>query len=224
MKKLLAIATVAALSAFSAFGQGQIVFGNTTAGAGFKLTVTNASLGVVQTVGTGSPLLGTGSVRITLLVGNTGDPISSMVPVPSAIAPLGATVLTNALTTTALSQGTFSGGTATFSIGWDTVSKPTIQYAYVGWDIASGITSWTSLFTGNVFTPESSGVNFAAFSGIIAGYQPGFGTASAGNTFGSAAFQIPTLRFNPYVAVPEPSSFVLAGLGAAALMIFRRRK
>jgi hypothetical protein len=26
------------------------------------------------------------------------------------------------------------------------------------------------------------------------------------------------------VAVPEPSTFALAGLGAAALMIFRRRK
>jgi hypothetical protein len=30
-------------------------------------------------------------------------------------------------------------------------------------------------------------------------------------------------RFNIYV-VPEPSTFVLAGLGAAALMIIRRRR
>lgn len=217
MKKLVAIATIAALGAFSALGQGQIVFGNTSAGATFKITVTNAALGVIQTVGTGSSVLGTGSVRITLLVGNAGDSISSMVPVTALTT--GGALVTNALTTTVLSQGTFSGGTPTFSFGWDTAGKPPIQFAYVGWDIASGITSYTSLFTGNTF--NGGAANYAAFSGIITGYNPGFGTTGAPQTFGTGAFQIPTLLFQP---IPEPGTFVLAGLGAATLMIFRRRK
>jgi hypothetical protein len=216
MKKLVAIAAVAALGALSAFGQGQIVYGQTGAGTPFKLKVTDG-ISITQTVGTASSLLGAGSVRITLLVGNTGDPISSMVPVASL--PAGTLYVSNALTTTVLSQGTFSGGTPTFAIGWDTVTKPTIQFAYVGWDIASGITSWTSLFAGNTFTGGTAG--YAAFSGIITGYSPGFSTATAPQTFGTAAFQTGPLVFVP---IPEPSTFVLAGLGAAALMIFRRRK
>ncbi|TAL01254.1 MAG: PEP-CTERM sorting domain-containing protein, partial [Verrucomicrobia bacterium] len=33
-----------------------------------------------------------------------------------------------------------------------------------------------------------------------------------------------TAGFSMYTAVPEPTSFALAGMGAAALLIFRRRK
>jgi len=214
MKKLVAIAAIAALSAISAFGQGQIVFGNTGAGT-FKLKVTNGT--ITQTVGTASTMLTTGSTRIVLLVGNTGDAISSMVPVTAVSPP--STVVTNGTATLATVQGTFSGGTPTFSLGWDTSAKPTIQFAYVAWDIASGITSYLDLFSGNTFT--GAGANFAGFSGIITGYAPGFGTTAAGQTFGAGANQISQLVL---VQVPEPSTFVLAGLGAAAMMIFRRRK
>ena len=49
----------------------------------------------------------------------------------------------------------------------------------------------------------------------------GGGTAPAGNLFGAGEGQIGSITIE---VVPEPTSFALAGLGAAALMIFRRRK
>ena len=57
---------------------------------------------------------------------------------------------------------------------------------------------------------------------IAAGKSGAFTLASIGGDVNTAPFITP-LSFNLYM-VPEPSTFALAGLGAAAMLIFRRRK
>lgn len=75
------------------------------------------------------------------------------------------------------------------------------------WDNLGGtITSWEAALAAGVAAGSS-----AVFDSLALG-----GLAPAPNMVGLESFNI-------YV-VPEPSTFVLAGLGAAALLIFRRRK
>jgi hypothetical protein len=67
-----------------------------------------------------------------------------------------------------------------------------------GWTGASGVATSVTLGNGGLITP--------------------------GNIFGSSAGQIPGGMILAFQPVPEPSTFALAGLGAATLLIFRRRK
>jgi hypothetical protein len=61
-------------------------------------------------------------------------------------------------------------------------------------------------------------------SGIAADVTLGGGPTPAGTIFSTVnANATPGLTLD-FVPVPEPSTFALAGLGAAALLIFRRRK
>jgi hypothetical protein len=79
-------------------------------------------------------------------------------------------------------------------------------------------------------TKGSKGAYDAWQGGLIAGGVSGtFNVANIGGSSNptpvltSGGAVVPGLSFNLYY-VPEPSMFALAGLGAAALMIFRRRK
>jgi hypothetical protein len=93
----------------------------------------------------------------------------------------------------------------------------------------------TSLLTGGV----SSWFQFAAYSGtstttyatatVYRGYgdvftmTPTSGSTAYANTLTSSTSTYDQKSFSVSL-VPEPSSFALAGLGAAAMLIFRRRK
>jgi hypothetical protein len=64
----------------------------------------------------------------------------------------------------------------------------------------------------------------AWLAGTIAAGESGiFNLANIGGTFNTPPNLVGLQSFNLYL-VPEPSTFALAGLGAAALLIFRRRK
>ncbi len=82
----------------------------------------------------------------------------------------------------------------------------------VAWDNSSGLYStWTQASVawaaGLIAAGESGPVNVALIGGDV-NTPPNFNTPS----------------FNLYFTIPEPSTFALAGLGAAAMLIFRRRK
>lgn len=79
------------------------------------------------------------------------------------------------------------------------------------WDTTTG-TSYANA------TSKGSSSLFASapLGGVSA--PPNLGFTVAGNYVGLQSFNITG------AAIPEPSSFALAGLGAAALLIFRRRK
>jgi hypothetical protein len=85
-----------------------------------------------------------------------------------------------------------------FIIGWSSAYADPIAAA-----AANAPVGWSGTFTyasGSTPTVTASGAPLASFS------------ASGGGAFGVVS------------AIPEPTTFALAGLGAAALLIFRRRK
>jgi len=94
------------------------------------------------------------------------------------------------------------------------------------------INGWSSgLVTAEIVAYDGSSYNSAAYRGhsiaftftpiaSTAGQPAGFIVGSVGNT---SEGNMP--NFSVFaVATPEPSTFALAGLGAAAMLIFRRRK
>ena len=110
---------------------------------------------------------------------------------------------TATFSTIAAQTGYFTGGQRTIDTiagGAAAVVQVRAWNAAAGatWDAAQlspiGIAGRSSLFTINLATPP----------------------ATPANLVGLTSFAL--------VSVPEPSSFALAGLGAAALLIFRRRK
>lgn len=118
-------------------------------------------------------------------------------------------------TNSSLAAGRFVGGTVPVS-GW--APGTTKSYEVAGWASSLGTTfnpSWLTAAPGNGFFGLSA-IGSGVAGGTTAGGQsfptlPLFGGTGIGSGFA-------------LVGVPEPSSMALAGLGAAALFIFRRRK
>jgi hypothetical protein len=86
----------------------------------------------------------------------------------------------------------------------------------VAWDNSSGqYATWAQAsvawLAGTIAAGKSGAFNVSALGG---GVNP---TPYLNNV-------TPLNSFNLYMSIPEPSSFALVGLGAAAMMIFRRRK
>lgn len=102
-----------------------------------------------------------------------------------------------------------------------TVSGSYYNFIMVGWNTAAGGGTLASLI--NAYNGGASGVLLYGASGICNGVLAG-NNASPGNTslIGLiSGLQTPGWQLSP---VPEPATFALAGLGAAAMLIFRRRK
>jgi len=112
--------------------------------------------------------------------------------------------------------GRFIGGTVGVP-GW--TPGTTMSYEIAGWAASLGTTfnsSWLTTAPGGLF-----GVSAIA-SGVSGGVNPTSGQSFPtlplfGGTGLNSGFTLTS-------AVPEPTSMALAGLGAAALLIFRRRK
>jgi hypothetical protein len=82
----------------------------------------------------------------------------------------------------------------------------------VAWDNSSGLYS----------TWAQASVAWA-FGLIAAGNSGPFNVSAIGGTQNSAPTLTGLQSFNLYF-IPEPTTFALAGLGASATLIFRRRK
>lgn len=95
-------------------------------------------------------------------------------------------------------------------------AAPYATFEIVAWDNSTGqYATWTQAkvawLAGTIAAGHSAAFNVSAIGGGL-NVPPNLNNMGAGVT-----------SFNLYF-VPEPSSFALAGLGAAALFIFRRRK
>jgi hypothetical protein len=203
MKKvLLTLAAVAC--AASVFAQGTVTFNNRITGS----LITHVYLGgSSQLAGNGPTDLPAGSFAWG----------AEFVPLAGAgytAALLAGPDLLQATPTTIFRTGAGAGFVAPVTVTLQGVAKdaPSAQVQMVAWDNKGGtINDWTA-------------ARAAWLAGeIAAGASPVFTVNAIGGDFNTPPNLVGLQSFNIYL-IPEPSTFALAGLGAAALMIFRRRK
>jgi hypothetical protein len=220
MKKLI-LAAVAVTCAVSVFAQGTVTFNNRVVGsivthvyAPLAGSLTTHQIGngsadfpVGTTSWAGYTLIGTtlagqygGQSTYAQLLSGLGNnvPEASLVPQATGLATF----------RTGAAAGFINGGvTASLSnVGAD--GQATLEM--VAWDNSSGqYATWTQ-------------AQPAWRAGLIAAGVSGTWNSAVGGIFTSPNI-IGAQSFNLYF-VPEPLTFALAGLGAVALLIFRRRK
>jgi len=201
MKKLILTAVALAGLAVSGYSQGLVQFANFSGTAGGK-------------VYTGSTnTLATGSTTLELFYGPAGDTLAQLLAGGTGI---GDQIFTyNISTTPSLSGEFFYGTVTTLETAGAGSTDPTLN-------VELAIAGWTGTFA-----------NYAA---ALAGQAPTIGvTAAFGNPTGgggappsTAATLVDWTQANSLVLgssiTPEPTTLALGGLGAAALLLFRRRK
>jgi len=212
MKKLL-LTACALTCAGSVFGQGTVAFLNRLTGS----TVTHVYLGgTSQLNGNGSTDTPAGARDWSGFIALTGSGYTAaLLSAPAGGNP--ETGLPWAAGTTTFRTGTTAGGTALVTSTLANVPK----------DAASAVLEmfvWDN--KGGTYATPTAGWN-AWQAGLTAGGVSGFLNLSAiGGDFNNPPnlYNSTDLHsFNIYT-VPEPTTMALAGLGAAAVLIFRRRK
>jgi len=131
-------------------------------------------------------------------------------------APVGSSTFTfaGAYGTNQSPAGRFTGGNGVAVTGWG--AGVTMQYEIAGWSASLGAT-----FNPAWLTQAPDGFGLSAVGTGAAGGATSAGVLPNYNLFGGTGL---TSGFTIVTTVPEPTSMALAGLGAAALLIFRRRK
>ncbi len=203
MKKLtlLTISAVLGLCTTSAFSQGTISFANTTT----TLVTTNGPT-------SGQAVKTTTDVELFYQPGSNPLPAAIYNPVTAAVTQGGWEALGAVVALGPQATGRFSGGNETTGtdvaqnggawltvVGW-TGSAANLQAAIAAGDYVGESTVWESA-TGGGGSPPATAVAITA-------------TALQGTSFTG-------LVLTP---VPEPSIIALSGLGAAGLLLFRRKK
>jgi len=211
MKKLI-LTTIVTAATVAAFAQGTVNFSNlSTALTSPPDRLIRFGPGGSGTQAAGNPANtnAIGTLIAQLYYGSSTAPAASLLAVSTAPATLRSSTSANA--------GTWFGGTRTltgFAAG-DTVS---LQVRI--WDISKG-TDYNALdLSPAVYAANALGFNWYGESAVFQ-YTITTNPTPAPSEFNMANFAGFSLTF---VGVPEPSTFALAGLGAAALMFLRRRK
>jgi hypothetical protein len=213
MKRVL-LTVVATAAAVSVFAQGTVQFINSSAANGVNAKIygpesgnylsktgnTTAGTPAGTQTYTGAALAGSGYLAQVLAAPGAGAAESSLVAAASAAVSF----------RTGTGAGYFAPNSgATLSNVAKDAGVATIQV--VAWDNSSGLYSTWALASN------------AWRNGLIAaGRSTLFNVSNIGGDFNTAPYLVGLTSFN--FGVPEPSTMALAGLGAAALLIFRRRK
>lgn len=211
MKKIVLTSLATMGLALGAFAQGGIVVDNSTSPNGITLSGTSGSSQ------SGFQYYdGTGGIQIWYQNGTTFNlnNINSLASTPGAqYAALSADGFTLATTFTG---ATISGGGVTLGdlhIAGVTPAGSSITLAFTAWQGA-----------GTSFPTPGGKAGTLAFYMPTADYTAQPTPTSPKISDAAGGFANVDLVLNTVEAVPEPSTFALAGLGAAALLIFRRRK
>ena len=218
MKKLLLTATVV-LAVVSAYSQGTVIWGNSAS----TLVSTNSYAGE----GTGSgptavtaPSAGLGYVY-GLFSAAAGTSLGGVNNAAWSFTGLYAT------NTAAASGGRYGAPVGALA---GLASGTSVALQVRGWSASFGqdwnaVKAWANADVSGVFNVASTGwYGESAIGQIVLGG----GALPNPSLYGAGAGQIPggfvLGQVNPLTPVPEPSTFALAGLAGAAMLIFRRRK
>jgi hypothetical protein len=221
MKKLLTIAALAGATSLS-FGQGYVSFFNSSS----TRFSTNSAAGQAFVTATAKPI---GSYYFALFAApSTQNTISTSVdPTLNGWTYVG--IATNTAQGGRLDGNNFdtTGGSFNAMQTPGFAGGSTADFAIAGWSSSIG-TTWAQA---QAWWANGTHAGSASVGGSF-GIAPTVGNdvvvAAAGgpynNPFGTTAGTINGFGLNYYPAIPEPTGFALAGLGAAAMLIFRRRK
>lgn len=220
MKKLLLTACAMSLVA-SAFAQGTVVFSTRSSGVTSVLVRYNANV-FTQVRGQGASDLPAGTTDWSGYAALTGSGYSAVLrSAPSGTIADDSTAWASAVASfrTGTSAGAVAGGlTVTLAnVAKDSASASLEIFAWdnKGGTLTDPTAAWTAWRAGNTSGGTSGTFSLASIGGDF--NIPPNVFAAAGNATS------PLVSFNIYT-IPEPSTMALAGLGAAALLIFRRRK
>jgi len=197
MKKLAAILCLSALTT-GAFAQGLVNFFNSSS------TLSSATVNGVSAATSGA----------------AGSYYYGLLTAPTATGPF---TFSGAYATNLAVAGRFTGGANVAVTGW--AAGATASYEVAIWSASLGHDFQAGWLTGN-FGNAPAGSVFG-LSSIATGISGGAGVPASPsyNLFGGATgIQTGFNAAEVGGVVPEPTSMALAGLGAAALLIFRRRK
>jgi hypothetical protein len=214
MKRLILTAFVATL-AVNSFGQGAIDVGNNFGATVFRAPIYGVQVGnETQSVSgqPGTPAFPTGPTVYTgARLQGTGFTFAFYASTTGITTDAGSLTFIGALNFGATAGTAGFVTTQTLNVPGVTAGNPTTWQIRV-WDSTGGHTTLAAAWNAGLAGGQSALVN----SGPLGGVSPGGPVLNPATSSGWTSF-------NVYV-VPEPSTFVLAGLGAAALLIFRRRK
>jgi hypothetical protein len=198
MKKLV-LTTLMSVAAAAAFAQGTVTFLNDTVTLSTppdRLIRFGAAAAASLGVPVNAPAFGT-NMQVQLYYGASTDAAASLVPLTASPARLRGS--------TSAGVGTWLGGTRTFqSAGPGAVLNMQVRV----WDINFGTT----------YENATGGIKGTSGVFLYTVPQP---TDPSGN-FAMSNFGGFTIDGGGII--PEPTTFALAGLGAAAMLIYRRRK
>jgi hypothetical protein len=202
MKKLVILTSVLAFGALSSFAQGTINAQNS--GTGVNIDIQNPTIngGVAVAIGkasTAAGFAGTGpsTVSLTLYGAAASASLATLESAQSVIA-------TGFNSTSPVVSGTESFGSPYTLPNSPGVFDGSVQDEFI----------WYGSVT-------SGGIAYGVWSAEATGITPASGAGLPPAIFGTTAGLINTFTLIP---LPEPSTIALGGLGAAALLLFRRRK
>jgi len=210
MKKTIISVSLGMAACLSSFGQGYVTFTDsggtaimdnfTTPGTAVK-SAGNVIIGIMWSATAGKTVASFGPNAST---GSTTPSWAGVTSDANYHLALAGGVAISAPTRTGLSLGTFNGGV----VGIDgTTPNEVVTLYVVAWKLSDGINGygsssvlgWSNPFVETLGSSATPGLTFASgMSGPVS--------------------------VNSVSAVPEPATFALAGIGAAAMLIFRRKK
>jgi len=198
MKKLAAILCLSALTT-GAFAQGLVNFFNSSS------TLSSTTVNGVSSATSGA----------------AGSYYYGLLTAPTATGPF---TFSGAYATNLAAAGRFTGGANVAVTGW--AAGATASYEVAMWSSSLGHDFKAGWLTAQPNDPIWGAAGFFGVSAVATGISGGAGVPASPsyNLFGGATGIQTGFTGNAVGSVPEPTSMALAGLGAAALLIFRRRK